>query len=178
MSVAAVGYGVGSRDLPDRPNLARIVIGDDAPDRAEQMVAVIEANLDDMIPEWSGHLMARLFEAGALDVVFIPVYMKKNRPGIQVQIIAPPHLTDALVDRVLTESTTLGVRVRHSLRRVLRRTLLEVDSPWGKIQVKEAYDANGSRSILPEYEACRKIAEETGRPLKEIYYWIMGLNRP
>jgi len=178
MSVTAVGYGVGSRDLPDRPNLARIVIGDDASERADHMVAVIEANLDDMIPEWTGHLMARLFEAGALDVVFTPVYMKKNRPGVQVQVIAPPHLTDALMDLMLTESTTLGVRVQHTRRRVLRRTHSEVDSPWGKIRVKEAIREDGSRSILPEYEACREIAAETGRPLKEIYYWIMGLNRP
>ncbi|MBW1668960.1 MAG: LarC family nickel insertion protein, partial [Deltaproteobacteria bacterium] len=96
MAIEKVGYGVGTYDLPDRPNLLRILVGEDREDARSETVLVLEANLDDTNPEWLGYLMDRLFEAGALDVVFLPAHMKKNRPGTLLQVIARPDQRDVL----------------------------------------------------------------------------------
>lgn len=178
MVIRRTGYGVGSRDLEDRPNLARIVMGDDEPEHAETTVVVLETNLDDMNPEWMGHLMERLLEQGALDVVFVPVQMKKGRPAVQVQLMGRPHQRDTLMDVLFAETTALGVRYHYTERKVLHRSHTVVESPWGSIRVKQSFRADGSPCFLPEYEVCREIARNTGRPLKEIYHWIQGLNRP
>ncbi len=177
MTVDSVGYGSGSRDLPDRPNLFRIIIGDSQYENQVETVAVLEANLDDYNPEWLPFLMDKLFKAGALDVVFCPIQMKKNRPGIQIQIMGRPEQKDELMDILFRESSTLGIRFRYSQRRVLERSQIEIESPWGKIEVKEVSRPDGSSYILPEYEICKKIAEKNGLPLKEIYYWVMSVNR-
>jgi hypothetical protein len=132
--------------------------------------------MDDTNPEWLGFLMDQLFEAGALDVVFYPIQMKKNRPGILIQIIGKPQQQDVLMDILFRESTTLGVRFRHSLRKVLQRSLVEIESPWGMIKLKKVLRPDGSHRFLPEFEACRRIAEENGVPIKEIYYWVMSAN--
>jgi uncharacterized protein (TIGR00299 family) protein len=173
MVVDAVGYGVGTRDLPDRPNLLRIMVGREQTEAQTETVVILEANLDDTNPEWFGFLMDRLFEAGALDVVFCPIQMKKNRPGVLIQVMGKPHQRDTFVDILFKESPTLGVRFRYSQRKVLERSSLEIDSPWGKMRVKKVLRPDGSFDIMPEYEACRKIAQETGVPLKEIYRWVI-----
>jgi len=177
MVVDSVGYGVGSRDLPDRPNLFRIILGEEQSEKQVETVVILEANLDDTSPEWSGFLMDRLFEAGALDVVFFPIQMKKNRPGIQIQVIGRSERMDNLMDIIFRESTTLGIRFRHSQRKVLPRSQISIDSPWGNMEVKKVIQPDGSSFLLPEYEACRKIAEENSLPLKDIYYWVMSANR-
>ena len=177
MIVEDVGYGVGSRNLPDRPNLLRILIGRNRIEEQIDTVVILEANLDDTNPEWMGFLMDRLFEAGALDVVFCPVQMKKNRPGILIQVLGKPHQRDSLMDILFRETTTLGVRFRYSQRKVLLRDTDEIESPWGKIRAKKVLREDGSVFFLPEYEACRKIAEENGLPIKEIYYWVISSNR-
>ncbi|HJX33902.1 MAG TPA: nickel pincer cofactor biosynthesis protein LarC, partial [Desulfatiglandales bacterium] len=174
MIVEGVGYGAGSRDLPDRPNLLRIIIGKERAEGHIDTVIILDANLDDANPEWLGFMMDRLFEAGALDVYFSPVQMKKNRPGIHVQVIGPPYKKDPLMDTLFRESTTLGVRFSYSSRKTLERSHVEIDSPWGKVAVKKIVWPDGSCSLQPEYESCRKIAEEKGLPLKEIYYWVMS----
>jgi len=177
MVIEEVGYGVGSRNLPDRPNLLRILIGRDQPEDQVETIVMLEANLDDTNPEWMGFLMDRLFEAGALDVVFCPVQMKKNRPGTLIQVMGKPQQRDGLMDILFRESTTLGVRFRYSQRKVLPRSTVEIDSPWGKIGVKKIVQGDGAFFFLPEYEACRKIAEENGLPIKEVYYWVISSNR-
>ncbi len=174
MIVEGVGYGAGSRDLPDRPNLLRIIIGKEKAEGHIDTVVILDANLDNANPEWLGFMMDRLFEAGALDVYFSPVQMKKNRPGIHVQVIGPPYKKDPLMDILFRESTTLGVRFSYSSRKTLERSHIEIDSPWGKLAVKKVIWPDGSSSLQPEYESCRKIAEEKGLPLKEIYYWVMS----
>jgi len=121
--------------------------------------------------------MDRLFEAGALDVVFCPVHMKKNRPGVQVQIIGRPDHRDTLMEILFRESATLGIRFQYSRRRILKRSVAEVDSPWGKLKVKKVMENDGTSFFLPEYEACRKVALKNDRPLREIFGWIMGLNK-
>ncbi|MGD2126796.1 MAG: nickel pincer cofactor biosynthesis protein LarC [Desulfobacteraceae bacterium] len=177
MVVDAVGYGVGSHELPDRPNLLRVIIGRDQSEEHSETVIILEANLDDTNPEWLGFVMDRLFEAGALDVLFCPVQMKKNRPGILIQVMGRPHQRDALIDVLFRESTTLGVRFQYSQRRILERSFAEIESPWGPIKVKTVSQPNGSSYVLPEYEACRKIAQEKNLPIKTIYYWVMSQNK-
>jgi uncharacterized protein (DUF111 family) len=161
-------------DLPDRPNLLRIIIGKEQIEGQTDTVVILDANLDDANPEWLGFMMDRLFDAGALDVYFSPIQMKKNRPGIHVQVIGNPHKRDVLMDTLFRESTTLGVRFRYSSRKTLKRFQVDIDSPWGKMSVKKVILPDGSSSIQPEYDVCRKIAEEKGLPLKEVYYWVMS----
>jgi uncharacterized protein (DUF111 family) len=102
--------------------------------------------------------------------------MKKNRPGIQIQVMGRPDQKDKLTEIVFKESSTLGIRFRYTQRVVLQRAMVEVESPWGKIRVKKVIEKDGSPFFLPEYEACREVAMKTGLPLREIYYWVMGLN--
>ena len=177
MVVEKTGYGAGERDLPDRPNLVRILIGDQRAQQEMDTVVLLETNLDDSSPEWLGFLMDRLFEAGALDVTFFPVQMKKNRPGIQVQVMGRPDKRDSLMEVLFRESATLGIRFRYSQRKVLKRSVAEVDSPWGKIKVKKVLGTDGHPFFLPEYDACREIALRKNLPLREVYCWVMGLNR-
>ncbi|MGD9032337.1 MAG: nickel pincer cofactor biosynthesis protein LarC [Desulfobacteraceae bacterium] len=177
MSIDRVGYGVGSRTLPDRPNLLRIIIGRDQTERQVETVVTLEANLDDTNPEWLGFLMGRLFEAGALDVAFCPIQMKKNRPGILVQVMGKPEQKDTLMDILFMESTTLGIRFHYSQRKVLPRSEVEVDSPWGKMIVKEVQRPDGTSYFLPEYEVCRKIAEQRKIPIRQVYDWVTSLNK-
>jgi len=177
MTVERVGYGVGNRDLADRPNLLRIIIGDEQSGNNVESVVILEANLDDTNPEWLGFVMDRLFEAGALDVVFCPIQMKKNRPGIQIQVMGKPQQMDGLMDILFRESTTLGIRFRYSQRKILKRSQVEIDSPWGTMTVKEVTRPDGSTFFQPEYESCRKIAEDNSVPIKEIYYWVMSFNK-
>jgi len=176
MVVQDIGYGAGKRDLPERPNLLRILIGDKPFNKEVESVVLLETNLDDTSPEWIGYLMERLFEAGALDVVFFPIQMKKNRPGVQIQVIGQHDQRETLTEILFRESATLGVRFRYTQRQVLKRAEAEVDSPWGSIKVKKIMNRDGSYFFQPEYDVCREIALNYNRPLREIYHWVMGLN--
>jgi uncharacterized protein (TIGR00299 family) protein len=177
MTIDRVGYGVGSRTLPDRPNLLRIIIGRDQTEKEVDTVVTLEANVDDTNPEWLGFLMGRLFEAGALDVAFCPIQMKKNRPGILIQVIGRPEQRETLMDVLFRESTTLGIRFHFSQRKALPRSEVEVESPWGKMRVKQVLRPDGTSYFLPEYEACRHIAEQRKLPIREVYDWVASLNK-
>lgn len=176
MIVESVGYGVGSRTLADRPNLLRILIGNDSDKENSETVAVLESNLDDMSPELLGYLMDRLFDAGAHDVSFLPTQMKKNRPGIQLQVVGQPQDRERLTAIIFRESTTLGVRYRFSQRAVLKREELTVDSPWGKMRVKKVITQEGKTRLLPEYEECRRIAKDNNLALRDVYAWAAALS--
>jgi pyridinium-3,5-bisthiocarboxylic acid mononucleotide nickel chelatase len=176
MTIENVGYGAGARDLADRPNLLRILIGREDVQKTIESVIVMDANLDDTNPEWLGFMMERLFDAGALDVVFSQIQMKKNRPGVQLQVIGRPQDKDKLLDIIFAESTTLGIRFSYSQRQVLERTQAQIDSPWGKLRVKKVTARDGTAIIYPEYEDCRRIAREQNLPLREIYYWVASRN--
>jgi len=176
MVVNNIGYGAGTRDLPDRPNLLRIITGVGQVDALSDTVAVLEANIDDTNPEWLGYIMEKLIKEGALDVTFTPVHMKKNRPGIQVEVIAHPEKKDHLMDVLFRESTTLGIRYRYSQRKILKREQTKINSPWGELDAKKIIQHDGSSFIQPEFESCKKIAEEHGVPLKEIYTLILSEN--
>jgi len=175
MVVDKAGYGVGKRILADRPNLLRILIGNDLSKGNTETVVVLESNLDDMSPELLGYLMDRLFDAGAWDVSFVPIQMKKNRPGTQLQVICRPEDKERLTAIIFRESTTLGIRYNFSQRSVLKREDLIVDSPWGKMQVKKIIDGDGATGLLPEYEECRRIARKNNLALRDVYTWAAAL---
>ncbi len=174
MVVKNIGYGAGTRDLPDRPNLLRLITGTDTRENNTDTVAVLEANIDDANPEWLGFVMEKLFEEGALDVVFTPVHMKKNRPGVQVEVIGRPDNKDHLMDILFKESTTIGIRYRYSQRKILKREEITVDSPWGTINAKKIMRPDGGCFIQPEFESCKKTAEEQGISLKEVYASVIS----
>ena len=176
MTVRAIGYGAGQRDLLERPNLLRIIVGSDshrAPGKSEAMledqIEIVETSIDDMNPELFGHLMHRLFEDGALDVYWIPIYMKKNRPGTMLQVLCKIAHREKLIHRILTETTTLGVRYYPSRRRLLGRETVEVKTSYGVITAKRIQDPQGNIRIIPEYEVCREIAVEQNVPLRIVY---------
>jgi uncharacterized protein (TIGR00299 family) protein len=168
-----VGYGAGSRDLPGHPNLLRIYLGTPliaAPGLREK-VLVLETHIDDMNPELYEPLMAGLFAAGALDVALGSIQMKKNRPGVRLTVIAPPAAREALLEKLFTDSTTLGVRLMEVERVAARRRQETISTPYGPLTVKVTEYGN-RRRVMPEYEACRKMAQEHGLPLMEVYRLI------
>jgi uncharacterized protein (TIGR00299 family) protein len=173
LTLERIGYGAGSRDLPGHPNLLRLYLG--APLTAipgrRETVLVLETHLDDMNPEWYEPLCTGLLAAGALDVALSPIQMKKNRPGIRLTVIAPPAAKEGLLARIFADSTTLGVRIMEVERVTARRWPETVDTPYGPLTVK-VMEYGGRRRVLPEYEACRRMAEEQGVPLIEIYRLI------
>jgi hypothetical protein len=129
---------------------------------------VIEANLDDMTPQLYERLMERLLEAGALDVMFIPVQMKKSRPGVLLHVLAHPESLDELLQLIFRESTTLGARTYPVTKHMLQRQLVSVQTPYGPVRVKLAFLGEQLTNLAPEYEDCRRLAEQHGLPLKEI----------
>jgi len=176
MVIARIGYGAGQRDLEDRPNLLRIILAAEPESAAdldgklqEDQITIVETCIDDMNPELFGYLMERLFEDGALDVYWIPVYMKKNRPGTMLQVLCKIDRRETLIHRILIETTTLGVRYYPSRRRLLKRESVEVKTSFGVIVVKRIKDSQGNVRIIPEYEECRKIAIKKNIPLRVVY---------
>ncbi len=176
MVIRATGYGAGSQNLAPGPNLLRLVLGEPQETQTAEgegvtadRVTVLEAAVDDMNPEWFGYLMERLFEEGALDVLWIPVQMKKNRPGTLIQVLCRPEQAGRLARRVLTESTTLGVRLQAAERLLLSREIVPVASSFGSVPMKRVIDPDGAARLVPEFEACRAIARSRGIPLREVY---------
>ncbi len=169
MTLTAVGYGAGGRDLPI-PNVVRLLIGDGAAPThlGVESVVILETNIDDLNPQVYDYVMARLFKAGALDVFLTPIQMKKNRPGTLLRVICRPDDSGPLTDILLAETSTLGVRQQIMARVSLRREVRPVETPYGQVRVKIATLGDGMRRVAPEYDDCRRLAEETGAPLREI----------
>jgi uncharacterized protein (TIGR00299 family) protein len=181
MTINKIGYGAGGRDLDSQPNLLRILLAEQFADDAlasetlsMDSVWMVETCIDDMNPEMFGFLMDRLFGDGALDVYWIPIFMKKNRPGTLVQILCLTDIRDAIIDRVLSETTSLGVRFYEAKRRVLARDELVIPSSFGEIAVKRIKDPMGNTRLVPEYEVCKKIALEKEIPLQRVYDSIIA----
>jgi uncharacterized protein (TIGR00299 family) protein len=166
------GYGAGTRRLADRPNVLRILLGEAAEAAAgllaDEMV-VIESNIDDMSPELYEHVVERLFAAGAVDVALVPVQMKKSRPGVQLQIIAPPAAREAVAAALFAETTTIGLRMHPVARWKLARRVTEVATAYGPIAVKIAGGEGAAALVAPEYESCRAAAVRHGVPLRVVY---------
>ena len=134
---------------------------------------MLETCIDDMNPEVFGFLMERLFKERALDVYWIPIFMKKNRPGTMVQVLCRENDAEILIDCILTETSALGVRYYHVKRSILARENVSVQTAYGKIRVKRVIEPDGNVRIIPEYEVCKKIALENNIPLRIVYDTIM-----
>jgi len=172
MKIESVGYGAGSTDLPDRPNVMRLLVGvATAMEKGEQWdppITVIEANLDDMSPQIYGYFAEQALAAGALDVFSSPVQMKKNRPGLLVTLLAEPENLNRLIDLVFRETTTIGVRTHEVRRRTLKREIIAVETPLGEIRMKISRLNGTMLNAAPEYEDCQRLAAQKGIPLKEV----------
>jgi len=168
MRVLRTGYGAGDDRATRLPNVLRVVLGEtDAPFEGDA-VCVLETNIDDLNPEIYAYLSDRLAEAGALDVSLSPLQMKKGRPGTLLRVIAAESDRARLAEVVFRESSAIGVRVTRAERMILPRRTVEVDTPYGRVRVKLAGGEGGIRSIHPEYEDCRRRAEASGAPLKDV----------
>jgi hypothetical protein len=183
MKVECVGYGAGSREIPGRPNLARVLIGERSAGPAlptggpltgrsegssDDVVSVIEANVDDMSPQLYGFFVDQALAAGALDVTCTPIQMKKNRPGLLVSVLCTPPAGDALAQLLFEQTTTIGVRIHETRRKVLERELLSVETPYGAVQIKVARRDGKVLNVAPEYEDCQRLATEKKVPLKQV----------
>lgn len=171
MTVERIGVGAGRRDGKTRPNILRVFIGEAAAtpeeDEADEIV-VLETNLDDITGEVIGYVHDRLFEAGAVDVFTSPIYMKKNRPATLLTVLAPPALREQLESILFTETTTLGVRRYSARRSKLARQIETAETPYGTIRIKVGRRGGQVISASPEFEDCRRAAQESGRPLIDV----------
>lgn len=170
MTLEAIGYGAGGRDLPI-PNLVRVLIGEQATrgTAAQETLSVLETNIDDLNPEFYEHVMARLFAAGALDVFMSPLQMKKNRPATLLRVLCAPQQAQTLMTILFAETSTLGVRELAITRHRLAREIRQVDTAFGPVRVKIATLVGGQRKAAPEYEDCRQLAESAAVPLRDVY---------
>jgi pyridinium-3,5-bisthiocarboxylic acid mononucleotide nickel chelatase len=172
MKIDKSGYGAGTRDFPEHPNLLRITIGEAGPtDRANtsnESITVLEANLDDLSPQVLAYAMERLLAQGALDVFSVPVQMKKSRPGALLTVLAKMEDANRLTKTIFAETTTLGVRRREEQRQTLSRRWETVDTTWGPVRIKIANMNGGISNYAPEYEDCRTLAETQHVPLRTV----------
>ncbi len=167
MTLWRIGYGAGGRDLP-WPNVLRLWLGKPLPAHQAEHV-LLETNIDDMNPEVFGYVMERLFAAGALDVYFTPIFMKKNRPATMLSVIARADQEDVLANLILHETTTLGLRVQQLRRHEAGREVRMVHTEHGEIAVKVKLLDGQAVSAAPEYESCRRVAAERGMPISAVY---------
>jgi uncharacterized protein (TIGR00299 family) protein len=170
MTVETIGYGAGKSEF-EFPNLLRVLIGSTSHSLAgaTEQVVLLETNLDDMNPELFEHVMEALFDAGALDVFLQTFQGKKNRPGVLLSALCHPHQAHNLSTIIFSETTTLGIRQRTLERLCLDRERATVETPYGQVRIKVARLDEKTTNVSPEYEDCRRLALETGKPLKEVY---------
>jgi len=164
-----VGYGLGRSDLPDSPNALRVVTGRELlAAAATDRVGLIECQVDDLDPRVLGDLMETVMARGALDVCFAPVQMKKNRPGILIRVMAPPHRTQEFARSLLSETSAIGLRLSSCERIVLHRKSHVVNTSMGEIRVKTVEMPDGAIERRPEFDDVRAIALATGLPTRTV----------
>ncbi|MPN27977.1 Pyridinium-3,5-bisthiocarboxylic acid mononucleotide nickel insertion protein [bioreactor metagenome] len=183
MEVEKIGYGAGERDL-SIPNLLRVMIGErsaqEIPPQGEArfldtysiqvgQALMLEANIDDMNPEFYDYLIQKCLKEGAMDVFLQPIQMKKNRPAVTLSAQIHPTQLEKFTTLILKETTTIGVRVYPVTKYMLPYQVITVNTPWGKAKVKIVQVGEEYKTISPEYEDCRRIAEAENLPLKDVY---------
>lgn len=165
----AVGYGVGDTELPDRANVLRVVLGEPVAQVAGDDVFRIEANIDDMTAELCEHAAGALFDAGAVDVWWTPITMKRSRPALQLSALVDEPSLDRVLTTVLRETTSIGVRFDRVSRRVLAREHVDVQTAYGTLSIKIGKLGDDIVNAAPEYEVCRKAAVDHDVPLKRVF---------
>ena len=173
MTIDRTGFGAGARDLPGQANVVRLTVGELSDARhlepgssGEETVTVLEATIDDMTPQVFGYVLEKLLQEGALDAFGLPVQMKKSRPGMLLTILAREEDAQRLANLVFAETTTIGLRMRRDQRLTLRREWVPVETRWGTVRIKLAHWRGEESNAAPEFEDCRRIAEEHRVPLK------------
>jgi uncharacterized protein (TIGR00299 family) protein len=182
MRIEATGHGAGSRETAGRPNLLRLILGEETSAGAGERVLVLETEVDDASPQLLGPLLERLLDAGALDAYFTPVQMKKGRPGVLVSVLAEPRHREAIEELLFRETTTLGVRRQEWERTTLERDSVTVATGYGPIRVKIGRRGGTVYNAWPEFEDCQRAAAEKGVAVKEVLAaalaaWRGGLGR-
>ena len=168
MSIERVGYGAGDRDEPSTPNVLRVMIGRAQIGASTERVCVIECEIDDMNPQIFGVVMERLYAAGALEVFYVPVQMKKNRPGTLLSVVAPPEQRSRMTEVIFRETTTIGLRYYDVDRECLERRIVPVETPLGIVRFKIASRGGDVINAVPEFEDCTKLAAAHNLPVKEV----------
>jgi uncharacterized protein (TIGR00299 family) protein len=168
MRIDRVGYGAGDKDFRGHPNVFRLLVGDTEASATGEAIVTVECEIDDMNPQLFGPLMERLYAAGALDVFYSAVQMKKNRPGTLVTVIAHPDRRHEIAGVLFAETTTIGVRYREMFRECLEREWETVETPVGKIRFKIARRGGEVLNAAPEFDDCVRAATERGLPVKTV----------
>jgi len=169
MTASKTGYGAGTREYKDFPNVLRVMLGETESQAAkDERLWMLETNLDDASPQIMGHVMERVLELGALDCFFTPVQMKKNRPGVLLSVLCGAGEREAVMKLLFMETTTLGVRSYEVTRRALRRSAVQVETQYGPIDVKVAHLDGRVVNEMPEFEQCRQAAAKANVPLKVV----------
>ncbi len=185
LKLERIGYGAGAKDFPGHANLARLFLGQKAEPvevpspqppapspqpgaGGDELVSIIEANVDDMSPQLYGYLVERALAAGALDVTCASIQMKKNRPGLELNILCAPERTEALAQLLFEQTTTIGLRIYEARRKVLEREFVSVETAFGSVRIKVAKLDGKVMNIAPEYEDCQRLATEKSVPLKQV----------
>ncbi|MFO8056586.1 MAG: nickel pincer cofactor biosynthesis protein LarC [bacterium] len=173
MTLKKAGVGLGDHELQDRPNLMRLLIGESA-GRGERLLQM-EAAIDDMSPEHFDWLLDKLYQAGALEVLYIPAQMKKNRPGVLVRALVEPGKSEEVRETLFNQSTTLGIREHEVSRASLSRQSMKVETEYGTVRVKKAVRPDGTVRVHPEYDDLKKAADRAGAGLAEVEEAVRSL---
>ena len=169
IKIESTGYGAGTREYPDFPNVLRVFVGEtESTVATDERLWMIETNLDDASPQIIGHVMDRVLESGALDCFFTPVQMKKNRPGVLLSVLCRSDEKEAVMKLLFMETTTLGVRSYEVGRRALQRSVVRVEPQYGPIDVKVAHLVGRVVNEMPEFEQCREAAVRAEVQLKVV----------
>lgn len=169
IEISAIGYGAGSRDIEEFPNMLRVVIGERSVPKRGESVVVIEANIDDMNPQYFEHLFRRLFDEEALDVYITPIQMKKMRPAFKLSVICERDKLESLSSIIFAETTTIGVRFNEANRFTLDRRMVVARTGYGRVKVKVSGLPGSPSTVSPEYEDCASIARKKRVPLRSVY---------
>jgi uncharacterized protein (TIGR00299 family) protein len=184
VKIRKIGFGSGTYDIKESPNLLRVILCEvSEPSKLNiEKLVIIETNIDDMNPQVYPYVMEKLFEAGANDVYYYSVMMKKGRPGILLSVLTTESMIDKMLEIIYSETTTIGVRINRTDRHKLKREIKEIDTSLGKVKVKITLITNGfipNKKITPEFEDCKRLAKELKKPLNDIYNLLMReLNGP
>jgi uncharacterized protein (TIGR00299 family) protein len=168
MKIERVAYGAGDKDFPGNPNVLRLMIGELVAGYDEDTSIVIETNIDDMNPQMYDYVIEKLMQQGAQDVYLTPIIMKKGRPAILLSVLTDRSKTDIVLDTLFRETTSIGVRIQEVRRKKLTREIKVVDTMYGKVRIKISRQGDEVLTMTPEYEDCRRIAEERQIPLKQV----------
>jgi uncharacterized protein (TIGR00299 family) protein len=165
MRISNIGHGAGERDFKQHANVLRVLIGERTGASEATLVSVIEAHIDDSSPQVLGYALERLMDAGALDAALSPLQMKKNRPGSLLRVISKPEDQERLAQIIFAETSTLGLRIHSAERRVEPRSMIEIETPLGRVRGK----VSAQGAFAPEYDDCKLIAQRTGTPLQLVF---------